>query len=126
MELVRHGEGLFRSPPAPDTPTVEVLFGGDGSSADLGVVRVTVPTGAGMPEHRHGGSDVVVMPVVGSVEITRGEERVLVDTGDAILIDKDEAVALRNAGDAPAQMIVAAGPAAFVDQVRAWPEPDSR
>lgn len=36
-----------------NAPTVEVLFGGDDDGPFVGVVRVVVPAGAGMPEHDH-------------------------------------------------------------------------
>jgi quercetin dioxygenase-like cupin family protein len=124
MELIRHGEGLFRSPPAPHAPTVEVLFGGAAGGSDVGVVRVGVPVGATLPEHDHSGSDVVLVPVLGTVEITAGGEVTTVGSGDAALIRKDERVALRNPGAWPAELLVAAAPTDFVDRIRSWPESD--
>lgn len=123
MELVRAGEAPRHSPPAPNTPTVEVLFGGDENSPDVGVVRVHVPVGAAMPEHDHGGSDVVLTPVVGVVEITHGDDTIHVGVGDAALVRKDERVSLRNPGDVVAEVIVSAGPPVFVAGIRTWPEP---
>jgi quercetin dioxygenase-like cupin family protein len=106
----------------PNGPTVEVLFGGDVGGPDVGVVRVEVAPGGGMPEHDHGGSDVVVIPLEGSVEITKGGETVAAGVGDAVLVRKDERVALRNPADGPAHLVVAAAPVAFVASVLAWPE----
>ncbi len=126
MELVARGEGIVRQPPVPHGPTVEVLFGGDEGGPAVGVVRVEVPPGAGMPEHDHGGSDVVVMPVVGGVEISQGQRTVAAGVGDAVLIRRDERVALRNPGDEPAQLVVAAGPATFVASMRAWSDVTAR
>ncbi|MEM9034697.1 MAG: cupin domain-containing protein [Actinomycetota bacterium] len=123
MELVRSGETVRRKPPVPNTPTVDVLFGGDADSPDVGVVRVTVPVGAAMPEHDHGGSDVVLVPTAGAVEITQGPDTIHVGVGDAALVRKDERVALRNPGDVAAEVIVSAGPPVFVAGIRAWPEP---
>ncbi len=121
MELVRAGEGTRRRPPAPNAPTVEVLFGGDDRSPDVGVVRVSVPAGAAMPEHDHGGSDVVLIPVTGSVEISDTAKTISVGVGDAALVRKDERVSLRNPASSDVEVIVAAGPPKFVASIRAWP-----
>lgn len=122
MKVHTRGDGPKRRPPAPNSPTVEVLFGGEPGGPDVGAVRVEVPVGAGMPAHTHGGSDIVLVPIEGAVEISKGDELVKVAVGDAILILKDEAVSLRNPGDQPAHVIVAAGPATFIAGVRAWPD----
>lgn len=123
MELVRRAAAALRQPPAPDAPTVEVFFGGTADGPDVGLVRVHVPAGSGMPAHRHNGSDVILSPVVGSVRISKGEESIDVHVGDSALIRRDEAVALTNPGDTAAEVIVAAGPADFVTGILAWPEP---
>lgn len=124
MELCRQGEGLQRSP-RQGGPVVTVLFGGDPGGPDVGVVRVDVPPGGGMPEHTHGGSDVVLVPVEGTVVISQGSESITVETGSAALVRKDEAVSLANPGEETAQVIVAAGPADFVAGIRDWPEPST-
>ncbi|MEM9566563.1 MAG: cupin domain-containing protein [Actinomycetota bacterium] len=123
MELQRRGDGTTKRPPAPNAPTVTVLFGGEEGGPDVGVVRVAIPAGAGMPEHDHGGSDVVLVPQVGSVEISHGDETIVVGVGDAALIRKDERVSLRNPGEGEVEVLVAAGPPAFLTSIRAWPEP---
>lgn len=125
MELVRSGSGAMRRPPFPDAPTVEVIAGGDDGGPDVALIRIQVPVGTGMPPHEHGGSDIVLMTVSGFVAITKGEERVEVHPGDAVVIRKDEKVALANPGAEPAQLLVAAGPPNFVAGVRSWPEPEA-
>lgn len=122
MELIRAADAIVKRPPGPNVPTVTVLFGGDDDGPDVGVVRVTVPVGASMPAHDHGGSDVVLSPVTGTVEITGDGRSITVGVGDSALIRKEEKVALRNAGDVVAEVIVAAGPTAFVTSIRAWPD----
>lgn len=123
MELVKHDEGLVRQPPIPNAPTVTVLIGGVEGGPDVGLVRVHVPPGAGMPAHRHQGSDVILTPISGMVRIAKGTESVDVNVGDSVLVGKDEAVALSNPGSEPAEVLVAAGPASFVSGIRNWPEP---
>lgn len=124
MELRQQGEGLLRKPPVAGGPTVTVLFGGEPDGPDVGVVRVEVPPGSAMPEHRHGGSDVVLLPIVGTVVIVKGAESLAAHPGDAALVRKEEAVSLRNPGTEAAQVVVAAGPPGFVTGIRQWPEPD--
>lgn len=123
MELIKHDEGLLRQPPMPNAPTVTVLIGGVEGGPDVGLVRVQVPSGAGMSAHRHQGSDVILTPTSGMVRITKGTESVEVNVGDSVLVGKDEAVALTNPGSEPADLLVAAGPANFVAGIRDWPEP---
>lgn len=112
-----------RQPPGENTPTVTVVFGGEEDGPDVGLVRVTVPAGAGMPAHRHAGSDVILTPIAGRVTISDGETSVDVRVGDSALILKDEQVSLSNPGDEPADIMVSAGPANFVAGIRRWPEP---
>lgn len=125
MELIKHGEGLVRRPPAPNAPTVTVIAGGQEGGPDVGVVRVHVPAGAGMPAHRHNGSDVVLTPTAGMVRISKGEECIDVQVGDSALVRKDEEVSLANPGSQDAEIIVAAGPANFIAGIRGWPGPDA-
>lgn len=125
MQLRTASEALVRTAPSPNGPTLAVFFGGgEGDSPDLGVLRVTVPPGAGMPPHRHNGSDVILVPTAGRVVISKGEEEIEVTLGDAALIGREEEVALTNPDATEAQVIVAAGPADFVSGIRDWPTPD--
>lgn len=121
MQLRREADGLVRKPPVPNSPTVTVVFGGEDGGPDVGLVRVLVPAGAGMPAHRHNGSDVILTPIAGFVRITKGQESMDVHVGDSALVDKDEEVSLMNPGEEDAHVIVAAGPADFVTGIRAWP-----
>lgn len=121
MELRRRGEGSRHRAPLPDAPTVEVLFGGEDGGPDVAVVRVEVPAGASMPPHAHNGSDVILVPTAGAVEITKGDETIRVGVGDTALIGRTEVVSLRNAGEETAEVVVAAGPPDFVSVLRSWP-----
>ncbi len=124
MHLRKQAEGLVRRPPVPNSPTLTVFFGGDDDGSDIGLVRVEVPAGAGMPPHRHNGSDVVLAPVAGWVRIAQGEESIDVHAGDCAWIGKDEEVSLTNPGEQTAHVLVAAGPAHFVASIRQWPTPE--
>lgn len=104
----------------PETALVSVLFG-ERTGGDLGMLRVMVPPGRGMTPHRHNGSDVILLPLVGTVRITKGEESVDIAAGDALLIQKDEAVSLSNLTQDAAELIVAVAPINFVSVVETWP-----
>src|SRR5699024_7863894 len=125
MKLRTAADAAVRQPPLPDSPVISVFFGGADDPGDLGLLKVAVPAGAGMPPHRHHGSDVILIPVAGFVRIVKGEEAIDVYPGDAAFIDKDEAVSLTNPGNQDAQVFVAAGPASFVRTVLAWAAVDA-
>ena len=125
MKLRTAADAAVRKPPLPDSPVISVFFGGPDDPGDLGLLKVAVPAGAGMPPHRHHGSDVILIPVAGFVRIVKGEEQIDVYPGDAAFIDKDEAVSLTNPGTQDAQLFVAAGPASFVRTVLAWAAVDA-
>lgn len=122
MQLRKETEALVRKPPVPNSPVATVFFGGEEDGPDIGMVRVQVPVGARMPAHRHNGSDVILAPLVGWVQVSKGEETIEVHPGDAALIRKDEEVSLTNPGSETAHLIVAAGPASFVASIRKWPQ----
>lgn len=126
MRLRTAAETPTRRAPVPNGPTVAPFFGGgEDVSQDVGLVRVTVPAGGGMPPHQHAGSDVILTAIVGSVVVSReGGQEITVRTGDAALIGRDETVALSNPGPEEAHLIVAAGPADFVAGIRTWPAAD--
>lgn len=110
----------FRSP-GEARPTVTVLFGGDGDPTDVGLVRVTMPPGVEMPAHKHHGSDVIVSPISGQVQMHQGEDTIDLTVGDSVLVDKEEAVSLTNRSSETAELLVAAGPTNFVATVARWP-----
>lgn len=115
-EVARHKS------PAPNGPTVSVYFGGPEDPQDVGLIRLAVPPGAGMSEHRHNGSDIILAPLTGHVVIHKGEESMELHPGDAGFVAKDEAVSLSNPGDQVAEVLVAAGPASFIANVLKFPE----
>lgn len=123
MELCRGVDGLVRKPPIANGPTVTVLFGGDEGGPDVGLVRVHVPAGAGMPAHSHNGSDVILATITGQIRVSKMEESFDLQSGDSVLVRKDEEVSLINPGAAAAEVIVAVGPANFIAGIRNWPRP---
>lgn len=121
MKLIKRSEAPVHSPASPNAPTVTVYVGGPDDPQDVGMVRVSIPAGAGMPPHKHNGSDVIISPVVGHVVITKGEESIEVHVGDAALVTRDEEVSLANPTDEVAEVIVSAGPADFISGILNWP-----
>lgn len=121
MQVVRKGEGLLRRPPAPNAPTITVIFGGEEGGPELGLAHVLVPVGARMAPHVHGGSDVIITTVRGRVQITTEATVVDLPEGDHVWIGKTEAVGLTNPTDEPAEFLVAAAPPNFIAGIRNMP-----
>src|SRR5690625_7276644 len=114
MKLRTAADAAVRQPPLPDSPVISVFFGGADDPGDLGLLKVAVPAGAGMPPHRQHGSDVILIPAAGFVRIGKGEEAIDVCPGDAAVSEKDEAVSLTYPGKQDARVLVAARPASCV------------
>lgn len=102
-------------------PVAELVIGGQEHGPAVGIVRLDVPPGASAPAHTHGGSDIVLLPIDGAVQITKGAESVTIAAGDALLVERSEEVSLVNPGPEHAHVIVAAGPANFVAHLRRAP-----
>ena len=124
MKLVTAQEVSKRRPNKENGPTISVYFGGEGDSADIGVIKITVPpSGGGMAPHKHNGSDIVISPLSGSVVIAKEDESLEVKVGDSILILRDELVSLSNNNAEEAVVLVSAGPADFISKgVLSMPE----
>lgn len=120
MELRKLNDTPHGRPLAADVPTVQILFGGEPDGLSLAMITVDLPAGTAMPEHRHSGSDIIVMPIVGTVNIAHGNEVLVVDTGDAVLVTEQEAVSVSNPSDHLARLVIAAGPADFVVGISGW------
>ncbi|MEO7079764.1 MAG: cupin domain-containing protein [Rhodococcus sp. (in: high G+C Gram-positive bacteria)] len=100
---------------------MRIIFGGEPDGLSIAMITVDVPAGTAMPQHRHSGSDIIVMPIIGTVNIAQGNEVVVVETGDAVLVTQREAVSLTNPGTEFARLVIAAGPADFVVGISGWP-----
>lgn len=107
MQVIPSGNAPSNYTNFPDRPSVTVLFGEE-DGVDIGMVRVDVPAGSGMPEHRHNGSDVILTPISGAVRVIKDDVVIDVRTGDALLILKDETVELINPHREPAELTVIA------------------
>lgn len=121
MELLKVEDAEVRQPPAPNSPTITVYFGGEEGGPDVGLLKVSVPVGARMGEHVHAGSDVILTGLTGRAQIVKGEQVAEIGPGDAVLVRKEEGVGLVNPGDEVAEVLVAVGPANFVAAVRGMP-----
>lgn len=95
-----------------------------GVSDRVAVIRLEIPPGAGLPEHDHGTSQVVLLPVSGAVELTHDGDTHELRAGSTALIDIGERVRLANPGDEPASVLVVASPPDFAAHVVSWPTAD--
>lgn len=95
MQLMTNDNAPVHCAHYPDSRAVTVLFGED-DSANIGMATVSIPARAGMPPHRHNVSDVILTPISGAVQVRKNDEVIDIRPEDALLILKDETVALAN------------------------------
>lgn len=120
MHVAEVGTSPRHRAPFPGGPEVEMLLG-PGASEQVAVIHATLPAGSSMPEHDHGASQVVVIPLAGSVELRRGEERRELRLGSAGHVATGERVSLANPGTEPASLIIVVSPPDFAAGFAAWP-----
>ncbi|WP_028803952.1 cupin domain-containing protein [Streptomyces sp. 142MFCol3.1] len=110
-----------RRPPMSDGPTAALLTSAE-TSDQVAVLHVELPAGAVMPEHDHGASQIVLIPLTGSVELHHdGQARTLTAGTAAAHIATGERVSLANPGAEPASLIVVASPPEFAGRLASWP-----
>ncbi len=119
MNIIDIPSAPARRAPAPGGPTVRPLLGPD-SGVPVAVLHVTVPAGGGMPEHDHGPSHAVLIPVHGYIRLRHGGEDHDLGPGTATHIGVGERVSLANPGAGPVELIVVAAPPDFA-ALTSWP-----
>lgn len=80
-----------------------------------------VPAGGGLPEHDHGASQIVLIPLSGSVQVRHNQDAHTLVPGSAAHIDTGERVSLANLGTEPASLMVVASPPEFASRLTEWP-----
>lgn len=120
MHVTDIGSATRRRAPVADGPTVAPLTTPE-TSDRVAVVHMELPAGGRMPEHDHGPSQIVLIPVSGSVELRHGEDVHALGPGSAAHIGTGERVALANPGSEPASLMVVASPPEFASRLSAWP-----
>ncbi len=109
-----------RRAPMPGGPVAAALTPA-GVSGQVAAVHVEIPAGGGMPEHDHGASEILLIPLSGSAELRHaGQARTLVP-GMAAHIAAGERVSLANPGSGPACLMVVASPPEFAARLEKWP-----
>ena len=110
-----------RRAPGANGPSAEPLITSSVSES-IGVVHLEIPAGVAMPEHDHGASQIMLIPLSGALELRQGEHRSRLKCGTAAHIGVRERVGLANLEDGPATVMVIASPPQFADRIAsAWP-----
>jgi|1186.fasta_scaffold225967_2 quercetin dioxygenase-like cupin family protein len=120
MHVTRAGTTPVRRAPIPGGPTAEALVA-PGISDQVAVIHMEIPAGGRLPEHAHGASQVVLIPVSGSVDLHHGDDQHALLPGFAAHIDTGERVSLANREPVPASLMVVVSPPDFAAQLAAWP-----
>lgn len=109
-----------RRAPIPGGPTAATLTPA-GISGQIAAIHVEIPTGGGMPEHDHGASEILLIPLSGSTEIRHDGQGRTLSPGAVAHIARGERVSLANPGSGPVSLMVVAAPPDFARRLAAWP-----
>jgi len=127
VEQWQLGHGRRRQAPVPGGPAIEIVVGAD-HDQPVGVLEVAVPVGGAMPEHDHGDSAVLLVPLVGRlrlVEAGEGGHVAELEPGVLATIPVGQRVRLENAGDEEARTLAVLTPPDFVRGIEGWPPAES-
>lgn len=120
MHVAHVGTTPPRRAPVPGGPTAEALIA-LGASDQVAVIHMEIPAGGRLPEHAHGASQVVLIPLSGSVDLQHGDDHHTLLPGSATHVDTGERVGLANHGPVPASLMVVVSPPDFAAHLAAWP-----
>lgn len=122
VEKWEPGKGTRRQA-MPGAPIAEVVIGVD-DGVGIGVVEVTVPSGAAMPDHAHGESTTLLIPQTGHLRLTDADSGRVTELEPGVLatIPIGQKVRLDNPEDSEARMLVILSPPDFAAAVATWPE----
>ncbi|MCE3556446.1 cupin domain-containing protein [Pseudonocardia sp. RS11V-5] len=120
MNIVEITSAPARRAPTPDGPTVRLVSDPDGG-APVAVLHVTVPAGGSMPEHDHGPSHVVLIPLRGRIRLHHDGVDHDLAPGTATHIGIGERVSLANPATDNAELLAVAAPPDFAAALSRWP-----
>jgi len=123
MRVLTTGSGPVHRAPFPNGPTAQVLVDEQSASGQLAAAYVTIPAGGGMPEHAHGESTALVVPLTGELLIRSDQHKEKVASGVVVLLDQGERVSLSNETSEPVSMLGVFVPAGFIGALSSWPSP---
>jgi quercetin dioxygenase-like cupin family protein len=106
--------------PLPNGPTAAALIP-PGTSERVAVVQMEIPAGGGLPEHSHGPSEIVLIPLSGTLRLEHEGQARTLESGAAAHIATGERVSLNNPGTEPATLMLVASPPEFAIHLTEWP-----
>jgi len=114
MRGLATGSGPVHQAPFPNGPTAQVLVDEQSARGQLAAAYVTIPARGTMPEHAHGESTALVVPLTGELLIRSGQHEGKVAPGVVVLLDQGERVSLSNETRQPVSMLAVFAPAGFI------------
>lgn len=118
IETVEPRQAPFRG-----GPVVRVVVG-PAAGEQVGVLEVTLPAGGAMPEHDHGDSAVLLIPLAGHFRLVEaGQDGAAVELrpGSLATIPAGRRVGLENAGETEACTLAVLTPPDYAGRLEAWP-----
>jgi hypothetical protein len=118
LRRFRTGERKLGRAPFPGGPGAEVLVGTE-DDWPMGVAHVVIPAGGGMPEHEHGSSAAMVLPLDQPVVMVDVNEPAELEArpGDVVTIPVADLVEVRNRGEADTTIAAVFNPPEFTRQL---------
>jgi quercetin dioxygenase-like cupin family protein len=120
MLIADSGNTPRRQAPLPGGPSVAPLVP-TGTSERVAVLHMELPVGGSLPEHGHGPSEIVLVPLSGTITVGHEGGTSRLAPGGTAHIATGERVSLANAGDEPARLMIIASPPDFAAHPESWP-----
>ncbi|HET6633822.1 MAG TPA: cupin domain-containing protein [Streptomyces sp.] len=120
MLVADSGTTTRRQAPIPDGPSVAPLVP-TGTSDRVAVLHMELPAGGSLPDHSHGPSEIVLVPLSGTFTVRHDGQEHRLAAGAAAHIATGERVSLHNPGDEPARLMIVASPPDFAAHPESWP-----
>lgn len=109
-----------RRAPIPGGPIAAMLTT-PGTSSQVAIVHLEILAGGTMPEHDHGPSEIVLIPLSGSIDLQHDGQLRTLSAGVTAHIAIGEQVSLANTGSEAACLMVVVAPPQFAERIAAWP-----
>ncbi len=121
MQIVAIGSGPLHQAPFSTGPAAEILVDERPETGQLAAAHVVLPAGGAMPEHEHGESEALVVPLAGELVISSGNQHEKITPGVVGRLARGERVRLENQSSDPVSLLAVFAPGHFLPALASWP-----